>query len=40
MKFFFVFNGKALKNISLILIAAFFTAWFLYIENLAQIPVF
>ena len=40
MKFFFVFNGKSLKNISLILIAAFFTAWFLYIENLAQIPVF
>lgn len=40
MKFFFVFNGKTLKNISLILIAAFFTAWFLYIENLAQIPVF
>jgi polysaccharide deacetylase family sporulation protein PdaB len=40
MNFFFVLNGKALKNISLILIAAFFTAWFLYMENLAQIPVF
>ncbi len=40
MKLFYVFNGKSLKNISLILIAAFFTAWFLYIENLAQIPVF
>jgi polysaccharide deacetylase family sporulation protein PdaB len=40
MNFFFILNGKALKNISLILIAAFFTAWFLYIENLAQIPVF
>lgn len=40
MNFFLVFNGKALKNVSLILIAAFFTAWFLYIENLAQIPVF
>lgn len=40
MNFFFVLNGKALKNISLILIAAFFTAWFLSIENLAQIPVF
>jgi peptidoglycan-N-acetylglucosamine deacetylase len=40
MNFFVVFNGKSLKNISLILIAAFFTAWFLYIENLAQIPVF
>ncbi|WP_066074884.1 polysaccharide deacetylase family sporulation protein PdaB [Neobacillus soli] len=40
MNFFFVLNGKSLKNISLILIAAFFTAWFLYIENLPQIPVF
>ncbi len=40
MNFFFVLNGKALKNVSLILIAAFFTAWFLYMENLAQLPVF
>jgi peptidoglycan-N-acetylglucosamine deacetylase len=40
MNFFYVLNGKSLKNISLILIAAFFAAWFLYIENLAQIPVF
>ncbi|WP_042460871.1 polysaccharide deacetylase family sporulation protein PdaB [Neobacillus dielmonensis] len=40
MNFFVVLNGKVLKNIALILIAAFFTAWFLYIENLAQIPVF
>jgi peptidoglycan-N-acetylglucosamine deacetylase len=40
MNFFLVFNGKSLKNISLIFIAAFFTAWFLYIENIAQIPVF
>jgi polysaccharide deacetylase family sporulation protein PdaB len=40
MNFFFILNGKALKNIALILIAAFFTAWFLYIENLEQIPVF
>ncbi len=40
MNFFFVLNGKALKNITLILIAAFFTAWFLYMENLAQMPVF
>ncbi|CAH2716604.1 hypothetical protein BACCIP111895_03791 [Neobacillus rhizosphaerae] len=40
MNFFFVLNGKALKNVILILIAAFFTAWFLYMENLAQIPVF
>ncbi|MCM3570113.1 polysaccharide deacetylase family sporulation protein PdaB [Neobacillus mesonae] len=40
MNFFVVLNGKALKNVALILIAAFFTAWFLYIENLTQIPVF
>ncbi len=40
MNFFYVLNGKSLKNISLILIAAFFTAWFLYMQNLAQIPVF
>jgi len=40
MNFFFILNGKALKNIALILIAAFFTAWFMYMENIAQIPVF
>ncbi|WP_251553912.1 polysaccharide deacetylase family sporulation protein PdaB [Neobacillus muris] len=40
MNFFVVLNGKVLKNVALILIAAFFTAWFLFIENLAQIPVF
>ncbi|OIK14379.1 polysaccharide deacetylase family sporulation protein PdaB [Bacillus sp. MUM 116] len=40
MKFFYVLNGKSLKNFSLILIAAFFTAWFLYMQNIAQFPVF
>lgn len=40
MKFFYVFNGRSLKNVSLVLVAAFFTAWFLYMENLAQLPVF
>ncbi len=40
MNFFVILNGKALKNVVLILVAAFFTAWFLYIENLTQIPVF
>lgn len=40
MNFFVVLNGKALKNVVLILVAAFFTAWFLYIENMTQIPVF
>lgn len=40
MNFFVVLNSKSLKNVVLILVAAFFTAWFLYMENLAQIPVF
>ncbi|ETI69206.1 polysaccharide deacetylase family sporulation protein PdaB [Neobacillus vireti] len=40
MKFFLIVNGKSLKNVALILIAAFFTAGFLYMENHAQIPVF
>ncbi|WHY86504.1 polysaccharide deacetylase family sporulation protein PdaB [Neobacillus novalis] len=40
MKFFLIINGKSLKNVALILIAAFFTAGFLYMENHAQIPVF
>jgi polysaccharide deacetylase family sporulation protein PdaB len=40
MNFFFVLNGKPLKNILLILVAAFFAAWFLYMQNVAQIPVF
>jgi polysaccharide deacetylase family sporulation protein PdaB len=40
MKFFLIVNGKSLKNVVLILIAAFFTAGFLYMENHAQIPVF
>lgn len=40
MNFFFIVNGKALKSVVLIMVAAFFTAWFLYMENLTQIPVF
>jgi peptidoglycan-N-acetylglucosamine deacetylase len=40
MNVFFVLNGKSLKSILLILVAAFFAAWFLYMQNLAQIPVF
>ncbi|MFF2450170.1 polysaccharide deacetylase family sporulation protein PdaB [Neobacillus sp. NPDC058068] len=40
MKFFLIVNGKSLKNVTLILIAAFFTAGFLYMENHALIPVF
>ncbi|MGJ7913626.1 polysaccharide deacetylase family sporulation protein PdaB [Neobacillus sp. LXY-1] len=40
MNFFYIVNGKSIKNGILILIASFFTAWFLFIENIAQIPVF
>ncbi|XJZ27484.1 polysaccharide deacetylase family sporulation protein PdaB [Bacillota bacterium Lsc_1132] len=40
MNFFFVFNGKVFKQLSLIVIAAFFAAWFLYLDNFAQLPVF
>ncbi|MDP4086748.1 MAG: polysaccharide deacetylase family sporulation protein PdaB [Bacillota bacterium] len=40
MNFFMVLNGKFLKQIALILIAAFFAAGFLYMENIAQLPVF
>lgn len=37
---FYVLNSKLLKQISLVLIVAFFTAWFLYLENLVNLPVF
>lgn len=40
MNFFYVLNSKVLKQVSLILIAALFTALFLYIENIGQFPVF
>jgi polysaccharide deacetylase family sporulation protein PdaB len=40
LKFFYVLNSKLLKQISLILIAAFFTAWLLYMENIVNLPVF
>ncbi len=41
MNFFFVLNGKVLKQLSLIVIAAFFAAWFLYLNNnMVQLPVF
>lgn len=40
MNFFYVMNSKVLKQISLIVIAAMFTALFLYIENIGQFPVF
>ncbi len=40
MNFFYVVNGKAIKQGLLIIIASFFTAWFLYMENIIHVPVF
>ncbi len=40
MKFFYVLNGTSIKQALVILIAAFFTAWFYYVESIAQTPVF
>lgn len=40
MNFFFVMNGKALKQIILIVVLSFITAFFLYFENMAYTPVF
>ena len=40
MNFFLVLNGKSVKQISLVLIASFFTAVFLFIGNLSLAPVF
>lgn len=40
MNFFLVLNGKFLKQMALILVVAFFAAWFLYMDNMAQSPVF
>ncbi|MFS0638124.1 polysaccharide deacetylase family sporulation protein PdaB [Mesobacillus foraminis] len=40
MNFFFVLNGKSIKQALVIVIAAFFTAWFFYAENIVQFPAF
>nr|WP_295975297.1 polysaccharide deacetylase family sporulation protein PdaB [uncultured Bacillus sp.] len=40
MNFFYVLNGKIIKQIIVIGVAAFFTAWFLFLGNTVQIPVF
>lgn len=40
MNFFLVFSGKSVKQILLVLIAAFFTALFLFVGNLSLSPVF
>lgn len=40
MNFFFVLNGRTIKQLLLVLVAAFFTAWFLFLENYIHIPTF
>lgn len=40
MNFFLILNGKTIKQFALIVTAAFFCAWFLYIGNIGHIPVF
>ncbi|AIE58683.1 polysaccharide deacetylase family sporulation protein PdaB [Bacillus methanolicus] len=40
MNFFLVLRGKTLKQFLVVVIAAFFTAWFLYAESSIRIPVF
>lgn len=40
MNYFFVLNGKTIKQLLLVVVAAFFTAWFLYLENYIHIPTF
>ncbi|MEH7180953.1 polysaccharide deacetylase family sporulation protein PdaB [Neobacillus vireti] len=40
MKFFFVLNGKSVKQILLVVVIAFFTALFLFMGNLSLTPVF
>ena len=40
MNFFLVLNGKSVKQILLVLVAAFFTAVFLFVGNLSLTPVF
>lgn len=40
VNFFYVLNGKSLRSVLLILVAAFFAASFFYMENHSQISVF
>jgi len=40
MNFFYVLNGKTIKQILIIGIASFFTAWFLFLGNIVQVPAF
>ncbi|MFE8698641.1 polysaccharide deacetylase family sporulation protein PdaB [Cytobacillus sp. FJAT-53684] len=40
MNSFYVFNGKVLKQLALVVTTAFVAAWFLYIGNLVHLPAF
>lgn len=40
MNFFFILNGRSIKTIALIVVTAFFAAWFLYVGNIVHIPAF
>ncbi|WP_078382521.1 polysaccharide deacetylase family sporulation protein PdaB [Sutcliffiella halmapala] len=40
MNFFYVINGRKFKQLSIIILASFFTAGILYIENFSNLPVF
>lgn len=40
MNFFYVINGRKFKQLSIIILASFFTAGILYIENFTHLPVF
>ena len=40
MKFFIVLQAKNIKQYSLIILTALFTAWFLFVQNILQMPVF
>lgn len=40
MKFFWVLHSRGFKQAALILLAAFFSAWFLFVQNLFHAPVF
>lgn len=40
MNFFYVMNARSIKTAFVIVVAAFFTAWFFFMENMVQLPAF
>jgi peptidoglycan-N-acetylglucosamine deacetylase len=40
MNFFFVLNGKVIKQLAIVVTTAFFSAWFLYVGNIVHLPAF